>query len=346
MPLRGKPAQTITISATTFFSAAAFVLGFWLLWYLRGVLAIVLCAVVLAALIDPFASALARRHIPRALAAIGVYVVLGLIMVFLLIQLFPVIIAEASSFLSQLADTLGSLESSETLQGPWVSGLAQSVHATIGSLPNTAADSISPFLSTVKGFLGGVAALLITFSLAFYLVVEEDAARKFFKQFLPEEYHPYVTRLFAQMQQRIGSWLRAQLLLGLTLGIVVYIGLRLIGVEYALLLALMAGLFEIIPYAGPLLAFLPAALLGFGESFWQGIAVCVLYVLVQQVENHILVPKIMQRSVGLHPVVSIVALLVGARVGGATGALLAIPLSTILAVIVEDIIDHRDSLPV
>jgi predicted PurR-regulated permease PerM len=139
------------------------------------------------------------------------------------------------------------------------------------------------------------------------------------------------------MQNKMGQWLRAQLILGLVVGIAVYIGLKILGVEYALLLALIAGVLEIVPYLGPILAVVPALMIGLAQSPIIGLSVLGLYLLIQQVENNILVPKIMQTVTGLNPVISILALLVGLKAGGIAGAILAIPLAMMAVVILEDL---------
>jgi predicted PurR-regulated permease PerM len=202
------------------------------------------------------------------------------------------------------------------------------------------ANSFSSVFTTIWGVIGGLAALLVVLVLAFYIVVEDDRARKYFKNLAPVEYQPYISQLIGKMQTKMGAWLRAQIILGLIVGVAVYIGLSLLGVKYALLLALMAGLFELIPYAGPVLSLIPAVLISFVQSPIKGLFVIILYLVVQQLENNILVPKIMQKVVGLNPVVSIVAMLIGWKLGGVLGAILAIPVATMAAVLLEDLFEE------
>jgi predicted PurR-regulated permease PerM len=121
------------------------------------------------------------------------------------------------------------------------------------------------------------------------------------------------------------------------IGAAVYIGLLILGVPYALLLGLIAGLLEIIPYAGPILSSVPILIIAFSVSPIKGFASLVLIIAIQQIENNILVPKIMQKATGLNPIISIVAMLVGVKFGGLVGALLAIPVATMLSVAVEEL---------
>jgi predicted PurR-regulated permease PerM len=182
-----------------------------------------------------------------------------------------------------------------------------------------------------------VAALFIVLVLTFYMVVEEKKARSYFRNLAPAEYQPYIEHLLQKIQEKIGAWLQGQILLGLIVGCLVFFGLSLLQVKYALLLAIMAGLLEVIPYVGPIVSVIPAAIIAFAQAPVLGIFVLALYIVIQQLENHILVPKIMQKVTGLNPIISIAALLIGMKVGGLAGAILAIPLATLCVVVLEDL---------
>lgn len=161
--------------------------------------------------------------------------------------------------------------------------------------------------------------------------------RKYFRSLAPIEYQPYVAHLMKKMSHKMGEWLRGQIILGLIVGVAVYIGLTLLGVKYALVLALIAGILEVIPYVGPIISLVPALIVGFAQSPVIGLAVIILYLIVQQLENNVLVPKVMQKVTGLNPIISILALLVGLKAGGLAGAVLSIPLAMMGVVILEDL---------
>ena len=181
--------------------------------------------------------------------------------------------------------------------------------------------------------------------LTFYMVVEEDNARRFVKSLAPVEYQPFLAQLFTKMQKKIGAWLRGQIVLAVVIGIASYIGLTILGVPYALVLALIAGLFEVVAYVGPIFATIPAAIIGFSVSPLMGVLVIILYLVIQQLEGNVLVPKIMQRVTGLNPIISIVALLIGVKLGGIMGAIFAIPIATMVSVILEELFAeyHKDT---
>jgi len=202
---------------------------------------------------------------------------------------------------------------------------------------NNFSNSLSSLFTTVKGFFGGVVTSVVILVLTFYMVAEGEKVHKFLKSLAPVEYQPYIAEITRKMQKKIGAWLRGQLLLGFIIGLASYIGLSILGVKYALLLAVIAGFFELIPYIGPILSAVPAVIIAFSQAPMLALVVLGLYLLIQQTENHLLVPKIMEKATGLNPIVSILALMIGVKLGGIAGAFFAIPLAMMLTVIVEDI---------
>lgn len=328
--------HTINVSTMTFVKVVLIGLSAWFLWYVRDVMVMLLVALLLAALIDPFADWFEKNKVPRSLAVLIVYLGLGTIAAAVTVLIVPVII-------DQVTQLLGS--------GPFASVLQQSlvkvrtlfdVQNFIGSLLSGEVTSVTSLFSQVAGFLSGFVRLFVILVLSFYMVVEEDAARKVFRSFAPVEYQPYITQMIAKMQSKIGAWLRGQLILGLVVGTCCFVGLTILGVKYALLLAVLAGLFEIIPYVGPTLSVIPAVIIGFVQAPILGLAVLILYVVIQQLENHVLVPKIMQKVTGLNPIASIVAIMIGLKLAGAVGAILSIPVATMIAVVVEDLFRTGD----
>ncbi len=339
LPVRADKPHAITVSTWTILKVLLILVSIGLLWMLRDVVAILFVALLLSALIDPFADWFAKRHIPRGIAVLIVYAILLGIAAATLILLIPPLVTQVQQLVSNLAIMYGeAIKSFTQLQTISVQyGFGDNFQASLQALQEGVGRSLSSVFSTISGFFGGIAAFVIVLVLTFYMVVEEDAARRFFKNLAPEEYQPFLASLFNKMQKRIGSWLRGQLVLGLVIGTAMYLGLTILGVPYALVLALLAGLLEIIPYAGPMLSAIPTLLIAFSISPLKGLMVGILILVIQQIENNLLVPKIMQKATGLNPIVSIVALLVGIKLGGFVGALLAIPIATMVAVAIEEL---------
>lgn len=336
LPFSDRP-HVISISTGTFVKAVLIMAGLTFAWFVRDILAVLFVAVLLAALIDPLADAFQRRRVPRSLAVFLVYIGMAGLFAGAFLVLVPVVASELGQLVSAIPSSplLSFFDTFQAAVGAY--GLQENLASALQALQSGVTSSFTSVFSTITGVFGAAAAALIVMVLAFYMVVEEESARRFFKNLAPEEYQPYLSRLFGKMQDKVGSWLRGQLALGTVIGVVVYIGLLVLDVRYALVLALLAALFELIPYVGPILSVIPAVLIAFGDSPLKAFSVLILYIVIQQLENNILVPKIMQKATGLNPVASIVALLIGVKVGGFVGALLSIPVATMAAVVLEDL---------
>ncbi len=341
LPFPDDRPRVISISTSTFAKGVLIALGLWFLWFVRDIVAIVFVAVLLAALIDPFADFFARHRLPRSVAVLLVYLLLAGLLAAVIFLLVPIVTVELAQLVtaipnSPLLDYFGQFQAFTTEYG-----LEENVRAALQSLQAGITNSFTSIFSTIGGVLAAVAAALVMLVLTFYMVVEEEAAKRVFKHLAPEEYQPFLSRLLSRMQKKVGSWLRGQMLLGLVVGMVAYLGLLLLDVRYALILALIAGLFEMLPYIGPVLSVMPAVLVAFGQSPGKALAVVALYVVIQQLENSVLTPKIMQKTTGLNPVVSIVVLLIGVKVGGFIGALLAIPVATMISVVLSELLNRE-----
>lgn len=333
------PPQSVSISTATFIKAVLIVLGLWFLWFIRDIVAIFVASILLAALIEPFASWFAARRIPRGLAVIIVYICLLSLTAIFVAAFVPIVSEQGgqliANFSSSYASTMESLGQVRQFSADY--GFADNLSSSLTAIQQGVADSFGSIFSTVWGVVGGVAATFIVLVLSFYMVVEEERMRKYFRSLAPIEYQPYVAHLMKKMSRKMGEWLRGQIILGVIVGLAVYIGLSFLGVKYALVLALIAGILEVVPYVGPIISLVPALIVGFAQSPLIGLAVIILYLIIQQFENHVLVPKVMQKVTGLNPIISILALLVGFKAGGLTGAVLSIPLAMMCVVILEDL---------
>jgi len=340
MPIRTLDrSHNVSVSTWTIVKVLLMLMLVGLLWLLRDIVAMMFVALLLSALIEPFAAWFAKHHIPRALAVIIVYLCLLAIGTSVVILLVPPIVSQVQQFITNFPSIFDGLSNTfSRFQDLTVQyGLGTHFQSGFKAIQDGMSESFSGIFSTVTGFFGSLAAFVIVLVLTFYMVVEEDAAKRLFKNCAPIEYQPFLTSLFNKMQKRIGSWLRGQLILGVVIGLSVYLGLTILGVPYALLLGLVAGLLEIIPYAGPMLAAIPTLIIAFSVSPIKGALTLILFVAIQEIENNVLVPKIMQKVTGLNPVISILAMLVGIKFGGVAGALLAIPAATMISVAFEEL---------
>jgi predicted PurR-regulated permease PerM len=219
------------------------------------------------------------------------------------------------------------------------------VQAVLGSLPAVLAGLLA-FVSFASSLLGGFVLLLLTVFLALYLAIDAPTMRDYLVVFWPRDRQPRVSRLANEMGARLGRWAIGQTVLCVVIGGGAWLGLQLIGVPYAALLGVVWALAEFVPGIGPFLSAIPSIALGFTVSPAIGVTAAVFSLAWSQVENNVITPRVMGKAVELHPLVILVALIVGSELLGAAGALLAIPVAATAAVIVDEIrLDRMRGLP-
>ena len=192
------------------------------------------------------------------------------------------------------------------------------------------------------GLLGAFIAAITITVLTFYLLLDHDKIVAFLVALGPKKYEEYLEGLILKTEHKLGTWMRGQLVVMLIMSVLTYVGLTILGVQSALAIALIAGLMEIVPFVGPTLTAIPAILVASSQSSYQVISVIVLFFVLQQLEGNLVVPRVMNKAIGLHPIVVILAVTIGAHQGGPLGALLAIPLSTVAYIFFQEWQERRN----
>ncbi|MBI4092548.1 MAG: AI-2E family transporter [Candidatus Kerfeldbacteria bacterium] len=332
------PDRTTTIDVTTGTILKFFLLlvAILFLWTIRSVVIIVFFSIIIASAITPMVDALHRRRVPRGLGIALAYLLVVAVLV-LVVVLFGQLVSDQvrelaanfPSYYDRAVDFLfGSSQVSPAI-AERIQGWLQSLNVTILRLTSQVATG-------AIGLFGGVFAFFGVLIMSFYMVAQKDSLKKLADTLAPVNLLPYLYQLLDRIQKRLGGWVRGQLLLSLIIGSMSYIGLLIFGVDYALALALIAGLSELVPVAGPIIGAVPAVFVAFGQSPLLAGGVALLYLVIQQLENSLIVPKVMQRTTGLNPVVTIIVMLVGATLAGFAGVVLAIPLTLIVDSFLED----------
>jgi len=319
----------------------------YFLYIIRDVIALLFVSIIFASAIGPWVDWLHKYKFPRGLSVIMIYLVLLSLFSLVVIMMVPPITEEVGQIISNIPSyyekiSIGvhSLQSRAT--ACYVQIANDSIVNALEKLSSSLAQTTKSIFVTITSIFGGIFSLFIVLVVTFYIVVEEDGMKRFVRILTPKRYRSYAMDLIDRMQVKIGLWLRGQMLLSLFVGFFVYLGLALLGVKYALVLAIFAGILEIVPYFGPWISVMPALLVASGDSLWKVIAVAVWFLIVQQVENSIIVPKIMQKVVGLNPIIVIMSIMVGAKLGGVVGALLGVPVAAAIAVYVSDFLKERN----
>lgn len=333
---------TIHVSTSTIIKMLGIIALAGVAWFIRDIIGMLFVALVLAAAFDPTVDLLERYHIPRPVTMLAMYIGFFCTFVIVIYLIIPPIIAQAIALSSHLSAYQAQLDSLYQ----WITrndqaSLLNELQHNLTQLNSSVGNLTSGLFSTLAGIAGTIAQVVFVFVITFYMTIQEGSLKKFIRSVAPLAYQPYLVQKVNRIQQKMGSWLRGQFILMLIIGVLVFIGLSILGVPYALLLGTIAGLAEFIPYFGPILSALPAVFFAYTESPWQAVAVIIMFVVIQQSENQIIVPQIMKKAVGLNPIVSITAMLVGVKVAGVFGILLAVPAATILWIFVEDFFQQK-----
>lgn len=317
--------KKIEISHKTVIFTVTFLIVLWFLYQVRDIILAVFVALLIMAVLNPFVTKLSKYRVPRALSVIVVYLISLATLSVAIAAIVPPLIEQTSSFITNLPKFMANIgisaSYSEQLIGELISQL--------GSLPARIARFVVSLFSNILG----VATILV---FAFYLLATREELDKQIGVFLGEERQKKIARNLDLLEHKLGGWARAQIGLMLVVGISSYAGLTLLDVPYSLPLAILAGLLEIIPYVGPVIAAIPAVIIGFGISPVLGFATVALAFIIQQLENYIFVPKIIQRSVGVNPIVTMLALAIGFRLAGIPGLLISVPVFLTLQVVLTN----------
>ncbi|MDQ3068479.1 MAG: AI-2E family transporter [Acidobacteriota bacterium] len=280
------------------------------------------------------------KRIPRWLAILILYVVILGAIAGVCALAFPPLIEQARAFWDQMPQLLA--RGQQFLMDRGLLQRQMSIEELLQRAPGGGSDTVGKVVSAAWGFFGGIFGLLTILILTFYLLVDADSIRASFLRLVPRGRRAQAANAASEVTVKVSAWLSGQLLLATIIGTTAAIGLWLIGVPYFYVLALLAGIGEMIPVVGPILAAIPALAVASSVSGQQALLVAVFFIVQQQIENHVLVPKIMERQVGISPAMVIVALLIGGSLLGVMGAILAVPTAAIFQVIFQELERRRD----
>ncbi|MDP1884485.1 MAG: AI-2E family transporter [Candidatus Moranbacteria bacterium] len=330
--------RQVEISMGVVFRTVLLVIAIWFLFMIREVLALLFVAILIVTAIDPIVDHLQKKKIPRTLGVSAVYAALALLIVAAVSFIMPPLISQSADFAGKIPSYLQGIGSYTGSANSYfhdhsialnVQQIADSLNNEIASLPRT-------IFSETVGLVHNVISVIIVLVMAFYMTVKEDGIKKFIISITPEKHKDYAASLTDRAELKIGKWVQGQFFLMFIIFVIDFVGLSIIGIPYALPLAIFAGIMEIVPYVGPIVSAVPGIILGLLISPMTGLITLLLYFFAQQFESHIVVPQVMKKAVGLNPIAVILALLIGLKLGGILGAILSIPLATVVSVFVED----------
>ncbi len=366
----------INITPGSILKGVGIILLILFLYFIKDLVLVVLVAVVIASGMEPLIAFFKRYKIKRLPASIISYLTIFAIFIGLMFYFVPSVLDEASSLLTELpkylesttlwnplnisSDTVVTSQKvvqtlSDTVNNPTqlvrdaqsqVKTVIPSTSFGLGdlvkSIQSISSNVSNGFINIVSAIFGGLLSFILIVVLSFYLLVQEDGVARFLRLVTPLKHEKYVVDLWKRSQIKIGQWMQGQLLLGIIIAVLLYLGLMILGIPNALLLSVLAGCLEIIPVFGPVLSAIPAILVAFvGGGIAPTILVLGLYIIIQQFENHLIYPLVVKKVIGVSPILVILAIIIGFKLAGFLGIVLSVPMVSALMELVDDVQKKR-----
>lgn len=315
--------RKVDISHKTIFFIAGFLGLLWLIYQVREVIILIFVSIIFMSGLAPVVERITWLKVPKGVAIAVSYILVLAITVGLLSLMIPPLASETTNLARNLPQTVDQL-----LPAEFDRGLLQE------QLAEFSKSAVSFTFVIFSNFLAFISVAVLTF----YLLLDRERLYKSFVKIFPEQKEK-VEKLIFRIEDKLGAWLRGQIVLSLVIGSLSYILLLLLDIPYALPLALLAGILEVVPVIGPIISAVPAVLIALTLSPITAGLVALGYFVIQQAENHFIVPQVMKRAVGLNPLIVIIAIAIGSKVMGITGALLAVPTAVVIQILAEDLLN-------
>lgn len=323
MPERVKVDISILTIVKIFLVAIIFVLLYWV----KSVLLLVFISLILAAAFQPAVRSWSKR-VGKTIAVLFLLALFLLVIVGFFSLVVPLLISQIKQLIADLpayVDRFQAFRAHTPSIQQWLDSASSNLSSSVGNVVNL----------TVS-FVGGIVSFFTVIILTIYFLLDEKSFSNLPQNVFSEEKVGDAVMIIRKVSVKLGNWLRGQILLGIIIALLVYIGLSIMNVPYALTLAVISGVLEIVPIVGPFISGTIATLIAYSVSPVLALVVIVFYLIIQQLENNLLVPKIMQKAIGLPPAIIIVGILVFGNLMGTIGALLAVPILGIIYVLFEE----------
>jgi len=312
-----------------FLAAILIIASVWLAIEIKEILVVIFISFIIMSTLSPYVDSLKSRRLPNVLAVIIPYIATISIIILLIVPLVPFFSGQLQTLFSTLPSYIDTAAKLLNIQIE-INGPNKFLNSEIDTIGKNA------LLFTGKLF-SGIFSFLAILVISFYLMLERERIKKEFTALFPKETEAKVIAIISKVENKLGAWLRGQIILSFAIGISTWVALTVIGLPFALPLALLSGILEIVPTIGPIISAIPAIIVALTISPTLAITVIVFYVLIQMLENNLLVPKIMEKAVGLNPIIVIIGVMIGAKIMGVLGALLSVPFITMLLVLFKNL---------
>ena len=321
--------KRIEISYKTIVFTVIFLLSLVILWQIRSIILLLFISFIFMEALNPAVSRLEKIKVPRPLGILIIYILILATLSFTIAGIVPILVEQTAGLINSLPNMLQNVK----IFGNNAIDLSSQFKILENIPTNIAKTAVEIVTNIISGF--------VIFFLTFYLLLEKKNFPKYSLSIFGENGKQKFLEIIDALESRLGHWVNAEFFLMTIIGICSYVAYLLLGLKYAVPLAIFAGILEAVPTLGPILATIVAAIVGFTISPLTGILTIAAGIVIQQLENNIIVPKVMKQTIGLNPLITILLIAVGAQLAGITGALLAVPLYLIIETVVKILVAKK-----
>ncbi len=317
--------QKIEISSRTIIFTIGIILLLGVIWLIKDLIFSLFIAFIIAGALRQPVDFLEKKKIPRSISSFIIY----FIFVFVIFYSFALIIPPLTREIIILFKNLPNI----------IDKVAPSLSANfnLSFLSNNIPSLANETISFIKTAFSNVIFVSSTLFFGFYFLLEKNLPQRLLGNLFEDAELNKISLISERAQRRMSGWFWGEIILMIVVGLLTYVGLSLMGMKYALALAVLSGLLEVVPNLGPITATIPAFFIGLSQSYISGLSMIALYLAVQQLENNLIVPFVMKKVVGIHPIITLVALIIGGKLAGIMGVILAIPTSIFLETILIEV---------
>jgi predicted PurR-regulated permease PerM len=330
--------RILDISWSTIIKIALAFIGFYLLYLIRDILIWLIFALIISVLFDPAITFLRKSGLPRVLSTIFVYVLSFGILGGLIYLIAPPFVSEIQKFTQLFPQYFEKIS-------PPLSGLGikafESIESFTSAIEGWLVRASANIFSAVFAFFGGIFSTVTIFAIAIFLSLEEKGMEKALILMTPKKYEGQVLNIWERTKIKIARWFGSRILLSIFIGLLTFIACHVLNIEYAVSFGLLAGIFDLVPIIGPVVAGVIIVIFTSLESWIKALFILIIFLLIQQIEGNILTPVLTKKFIGLPAVLVIIALMVGGKLWGVLGAVLAIPLFGLFYEFLKDFLKRR-----
>jgi len=317
--------QKIEISSKTIIFTLGSILLIGIVWLIKDLIFSLFIAFIIAGALRQPVDFIEKKGVHRSIASFIIY----FIFVFAIFYLFFLIIPPLAGEVIILSKSLPNIISKV------MPNLSSDFNLNFlsSNIPSLANETIN----FIKTAFSNVIFVTSTLFFGFYFLLEKNLTQKLLGNFFDDIELNKISLVLERAQKRMSGWFWGEIVLMLIVGLLTYVGLSLMGIKYALALAVLSGLLEVVPNLGPISATIPAFFIGLSQSFFSGVSIIIFYIVVQQLENNVIVPFVMKKAIGIHPIATLMALIIGGKLAGIMGVILAIPTTIFLETILIEV---------